>query len=168
MRAFTSLPRPLLRVAAILFAAATVFYSALWMYYIRARPQAVIGIEYDLQPPEHFLRVTRVIEGSGAGAAGLQPGDLVRAIEGRTLAAYEPLPETVVRGRPGDVVRVTIERPGEPAPMVLPVVLGEPLVDPGGRTPARAIVGEIVGSFPVAFLVVGASSRSLRSWRSRG
>src|SRR5213594_2314829 len=85
MSAFTSLPRPLLRFAAILFAAATVFYSALWMYYIRARPQAVIGIEYDVQSPEHLLRVTRVIEGSGAGAAGLQPGDLVRAIDGQPL-----------------------------------------------------------------------------------
>src|SRR5467141_1259336 len=126
MRAFASLPRPLLRFAAILFAAATILYSALWMYYIRARPQAVIGVEYDLQSPEHLLRVTRVVQGSGAGAAGLRPGDLVRAIDGEPLAAYDPLPEMVVRGRPGDVVRLTIERPGEPALMVLPVVLGEP------------------------------------------
>jgi S1-C subfamily serine protease len=85
MRGLTSLPRPLLRLATALFAAATVLYSAVWMYYIRAQPRVVIGIEYEDPHGEDPLRVTRVIAGSGAAAAGLRPGDLVRAIDGRPL-----------------------------------------------------------------------------------
>jgi len=155
MRGLTSLPRPVLRLAAILFAAATVLYSALWMHYIRVQPQSVIGIEYENSPGRSLLRVTRVIEGSGAAAAGVRAGDLVRAIDGRALPAYDPLRESVVRGRPGDLVRLTIERSGEPAPMVLPVVLGPRPALQGERTPARAIATELVCSFPVVFLVVG-------------
>jgi phosphoserine phosphatase RsbU/P len=155
MRGFTSLPRPLLRLAAILFAAASVLYSALWMYYIRAQSQVVIGIEYEEPQGADSLRVTQVIEGSGASAAGVRPGDMVRAIDDRAVVAYTPFPETVTRGRPGDVVRLTIERPGESAPRVLPVVLGPPSAGPGERTPAQAIATQAVGSFPVVFLAVG-------------
>ncbi len=45
MRGFTSLPRPLLVALATLFAAATILYSAIWMYYTRWEPKAQIGIE---------------------------------------------------------------------------------------------------------------------------
>ncbi len=162
MRGLTSLPRSLLRTAAILFAAATVLYSALWMRTIRVQPRSVIGIQYEGSGRGHLVRVTRVIEGSGAEAAGVRPGDLVRAIDGRTVAAYDPLRETVVRGRPGDVVRLTIERTGEAAPIVLPVVLGPRPVALGERTPAQAIATEVVGAFPVVFLVVGFSVLFMR------
>jgi phosphoserine phosphatase RsbU/P len=155
MRGLTSLPRPLLRVAAILFAAATVLYSGLWMRYIRAQPQARMGIEYEVLRARGLLRVTRVVEGSGAEAAGVRPGDLVRAIDGWTVSTYEPMPETVLRGRPGDVVRLTIERPAEAAPLVLPVVLSPPPAERVPRTRARAVASELVASFPVVFLVVG-------------
>src|SRR2546428_3795788 len=134
MGAFTSLPRPLLRIAAILFAAATVLYSGLWMYYIRAQPRVVIGIEYENPHGEDSLRVIRVIAGSGAEAAGLRPGDLLSAIDGRPLEAYVPFPETVTRGRPGDVVRLTIQPPGETIPLVLPVVLGSPSQETSERS----------------------------------
>src|SRR5207245_8022094 len=155
MLRLTSLPRPLLRIAAILFAAATVLYSGLWMRYIRMQPRSLIGIDYVISHGEHVPRVTGVIQGSGAEAAGLQPGDRLRAIDGRTFADYDPVPETVIRGRPGEMVLLTIERPGEPAPMVLPVVLGPRTAEPGAQTRARAIAIELVSSFPVVLLVVG-------------
>src|SRR5439155_1030994 len=140
----SAVPRPLLRFAAILFAAATIFYSGLWMYYIRAQPRVMIGIEHEDWQGRDFLRVTRVIAGSGAEAAGLRPGDLLLAIDGRPLEAYVPFPDTVTRGWPGDVVRVTIERPGEPTPRVVPVMLGAPPEEQGERTPARAIAIQAV------------------------
>jgi len=155
MSGLTSLPRPVLRLAAILLAAATVLYSGLWMYYIRVQPRVVIGIEYDNPRGRDSLSVTRVIAGSGAEAAGLRPGDLISAVDGRPLEAYVPLPDTVTRGQPGDVVRLTIERTGEAIPLVVPVVLGPPAGERGERTPARAIATQAVGSFPVMFLVVG-------------
>src|SRR3989454_2733303 len=156
MRGLTSLPRPLLRIAAILFAAATVLYSGLWMHYIRAHPRVLIGIEYKPSDGGRSLLVTKVVEGTGAAAAGLQPGDLVRAIGGRPLVPYAPLRDTVVRGRPGDVVRLTIERPGEAAPKVLSVVLGPLPAGQGGEpTPAGAVAIELGSPFPGVFLVVG-------------
>lgn len=155
MRRFTSLPLPLLRFAAILFAASTVLYSGLWMYCIRAQQRAVLGIQFEDPHGADSLRVTQVIEGSGAKAAGLQPGDIVRAIDDWTVVAYTPFPETVTRGWPGDVVRLTIERPGESGPRILPVILGPPPAGRGERTPAQAIATQAVGSFPVVFLVVG-------------
>src|SRR2546426_11524861 len=163
MRGLTSLPRPLLRIAAILFAAATVLYSGLWMHYIRAHPRVLIGIEYKPSDGGRSLLVTKVVEGTGAAAAGLEPGDLVRAIGGRPLVPYAPLRDTVVRGRPGDVVRLTIERPGEAAPKVLSVVLGPLPAGQGGEpTPAGAIAIELVTFFPVVFLVVGFSVLFMR------
>src|SRR3989449_8576597 len=155
MRGLTSLPRPLLRIAAMLLAAATVLYSALWMRYIRVQSQAMIGINYEASHVGHLLRVSGVVEGSGAAAAGVRPGDLLRAIDGQALTFHDPMPETVMRGRPGDVVRLTVERSGEAAPLVLPVVLGPRPQEQGGRTPARAVAVELVNSFPVVFLVVG-------------
>src|SRR2546426_5120097 len=155
MRGLTSLPRPLLQSAAILFAAATVLYSGLWMRYIRLQPQAMIGINYEASKVEHLLRVTGVVEGSGAAAAGVRPGDLLREIDGQALTFHDPMPGTVMRGRPGAVVRRTVERAGEAAPLVLPVVLGPRPQEQGGRTPARAVAVELVNSFPVVFLVVG-------------
>jgi hypothetical protein len=38
VRAFTSWPRPVLLALALAFAAATTFYSALWMYAVRVEP----------------------------------------------------------------------------------------------------------------------------------
>jgi sigma-B regulation protein RsbU (phosphoserine phosphatase) len=185
MPTLASLPRPLLRLAAMLFAAATVLYSALWMHYIRVQPRSMMGLEYEHPDGAAALRVTRVEEGGGAAAAGVRPGDRVSAIDGRPLAAFDPLREARTRGRPGDVVRLTIERPGEPAPvgepapaggpapsgapaasgtpapsgeptrLVLPVVLGPRATTGDAATPARAVAIQLVTSFPVVFLVVG-------------
>src|SRR2546421_574505 len=83
------------------------------------------------------------------------PRALLRAIGALALEAYAPFAETVPGGRPGDVVRVTIERPGEPAPRVVPLVLGPRPEERGERTPARTIAMQAVGSFPVVFLAVG-------------
>ncbi len=66
MRRFTSLPRPLLVGLAALFAAATILYSAIWMYYIRWEPKAQIGIEAPYSRLTRSMRVTRVPEGSAA------------------------------------------------------------------------------------------------------
>src|SRR6266850_2672000 len=162
MRGLASLPRTLLQSAAILFAAATVLYSGLWMRYIRLQPQAMIGIDYEASKVEHLLRVTGVVEGSGAAAAGVRPGDLLREIDGQTLTSQDPMPDTVTRGQPGDIVHLTLERSGEAAPLVLPVVLVPLPQERGGRTPARAVAAELVTSFPVVFLVVGFSVLFMR------
>jgi len=145
-----------------LFAGATVLYSGLWMRCIRFQSQAMIGINCETSPVEHLLRVTSVVEGSGAAAAGVRPGDLLLAIDGQTLTYHDPMPDTVTRGQPGDIVHLTLERSGEAAPLVLPVVLVPRPQEQGGRTPARAVAAQLVSSFPVVFLVVGFSVLFMR------
>src|SRR6266446_3086478 len=153
------------------------------MYYIRLKPQSMLGVEFRPTRGADRLLITRVVEGSGAAAAGVQPGDLVRAIDGRNFPALGSLWETVIRGRPGDVVRLTIDRSAAPVPsvapassvppapsvapapdggpasastvLILPVVLGPRSASESGETPARVIAEQLIASFPVPFLVVG-------------
>jgi hypothetical protein len=55
------------------FVAVLGVYSVVWMYYIRAQEQApVAGFAYEYRPSEHLVRITRIIEGGPAAAAGLQ------------------------------------------------------------------------------------------------
>jgi len=151
----TSRRQPFLWLLAVLFAAATVLYSVLWMYYIRQDARSMLGVQYDHAPGAADLKVTEVVPGSGAAAAGVRPGDLVRAIDGRGIAPFDPLRGTVVRRRPGDVVRLTIDRPGATTPLDRNLVLG-PLPEAlPAVTPARAIAQQIIASFPIVFLAVG-------------
>jgi hypothetical protein len=61
--------------------------------------------------------ITHVQEGSAAGKAGLQIGDVVVAIDGRPVADFESLTEQVGRHGPGDTIELELERnvPGEQA-----------------------------------------------------
>ena len=61
--------------------------------------------------------ITHVQDGSAAGKAGLQIGDVVVAIDGRPVANFESLTEQVGRHGPGDTIELEVERnvPGEQA-----------------------------------------------------
>ncbi|MCH7986489.1 MAG: PDZ domain-containing protein [Acidobacteria bacterium] len=162
MRGFTSLPRPLLVALAVLFAAATILYSAIWMYYIRWEPKAQLSIEFEYSATTRSLHLTRVLEGSAAEQAGLRSEDQVVAINGRPLDTLNPLYDAVSRGQPGDVVELTVERPGTAAPIVLQTVLRRRPAQAEELTLAQTVALEIINSFPVLFLVVGLGVLFLR------
>lgn len=50
--------------------------------------------------------------GSAAAAAGFQPGDLVRSIDGRSVARFEDM-QRIIQVRPGEPLSVTLERAGK-------------------------------------------------------
>ncbi|MDA2912452.1 SpoIIE family protein phosphatase [Acidobacteriia bacterium AH_259_A11_L15] len=165
MRGFTSLPRPLLLGLATLFAVATILYSAIWMYYIRWESKAQIGIstEAPFSMLTRSMRVTRVPEGSAAERAGLRPEDRIVAINGRRLDTPNPYSDAVYQGQPGDVVELTVERPGAAAPIVLQTVLQpRPAQEEEELTPAQTVAVELLRSYPVLFLVVGLGVLFLR------
>lgn len=56
-------------------------------------------------------RVQAVIEGSAAEAAGFQPGDLVLAIDGRSIDGFSDL-QRVVSSSAGDTLAFTVDRGG--------------------------------------------------------
>lgn len=148
--------RPLLWLPAGLFAAATILYGALWMYCVRQSPQSMLGVEFDHEPGALSLTITEVTPGEGAAAAGILPGDRVRGIDGRPLAGFRPLLGTVVRHRPGEVVRLDIDRPPGGDRLTVPLVLGPLQASTRPDTPpAQRIAAQVIASFPVVFLVVG-------------
>lgn len=57
--------------------------------------------------------VEQIAPGSPAEAAGIQPGDVIVAIEGAAIADAQALIQTIARKRPGDAVAVRIVRQGQ-------------------------------------------------------
>jgi len=82
-----------------------------------------------------FLMVVSARTGSPAEKAGLRPGDVLKAIDGRhTRPLPGPVGQRLLRGAPGSVVKVTVLRAGEPDPLEISLVRERPTpVPPKGR-----------------------------------
>ena len=105
MRALSSWPRPLLLGLAALSAAVTIFYSALWMYGVRFKPGAYLGVDVDTAGEAATLDLRGVVDGSPAHRAGLRAGDRILTLNGRPLTPWAPLLQPVGHGRPGGAPR---------------------------------------------------------------
>jgi serine protease Do len=57
--------------------------------------------------------IAEVVSGSGAEQAGLQPGDVITELNGKTIRSAADVGTIVSALKPGDRVRVTIERDGD-------------------------------------------------------
>jgi carboxyl-terminal processing protease len=83
-----------------------------------------IGIQVDMK--DNRLTVVAPIEGSPAEAAGFRPGDVVLAVDGKSLSG-KTLNDTVglIRGQRGTPVTLTVLRQGETDPQEITVVRAE-------------------------------------------
>jgi sigma-B regulation protein RsbU (phosphoserine phosphatase) len=148
---------------AAIFAAAMVLYSSLWMYTVRQpAPHVELGFNPQYSPGDHFLLVRNVEKKSPAEQADLQVDDRIVAINGRSLESEAVFAEIWRRGRPGDSVELTVERPGQPGTLTLRGTFraARPQSSEVGRAKASAL--EILNSFPVLFLIVGLTVLFLR------
>ena len=147
----------LLYLAAVLFAAITVFYAIVWVHYLPKSGTVRIGLEFIYSLPSRHLRVARVIQGSNAEKAGLRPGDEVLAINGKTLDTLTPYYDFIVSGSPGESVEILVLRPGEKSPRPVTLALESVLRIDMFRAlnPARLIALQVMRSYPVLFLAVG-------------
>ena len=57
-----------------------------------------------------LVRVTRVLPGSPAAAAGVQAGDVLREVDGQELPSAGALIDRIAAARPGTTVVLTIDR----------------------------------------------------------
>ena len=169
MRPWSALPRSLLATLATFLAAAAALYSSLWMYNVRhVRPPVELGfnrthaIQERYDEKTHSVAVLDVVRGSPAEQAGLRVNDRIVAVNGRPLVTMAPFDEVWSRGRPGDTVELTVERAGEPKPVVLHGVFRAASPDNATEGLARTSAQEVTGSFPVLFLVVGFTVLFLR------
>jgi carboxyl-terminal processing protease len=78
-------------------------------------PPSFTGIGVAVGPEHRGLRIVRVFDSSPAARAGLKPGDLIVAVNGRKLEGLPPdTAVALVKGLPGTDVTLAVE--AEPAP----------------------------------------------------
>lgn len=78
-----------------------------------------VGVEL-MQLPDRSLRVIAPIDDSPAARAGLRPGDVIIAIDGKPIEGDSAEAGRVqLRGKPGSEVTLRVVREGEPAPLDL-------------------------------------------------
>ncbi|NNK37730.1 MAG: S41 family peptidase [Xanthomonadales bacterium] len=72
------------------------------------------GIGIDVQPEEGRIVVNAVINGSPADQAGINPGDLILAIDGQPIRGRR-IPEAIdqLTGDPGTRLELTVQTPGD-------------------------------------------------------
>ena len=75
------------------------------------------------QETQNGQEVVQVQDGSPAAQAGLQPGDIITAVDGTTLDADHLLQDQLFEHKVGDTVQLTIDRDGQT--MTISVTLGE-------------------------------------------
>src|ERR1700683_2827548 len=151
----------LLLTAALIFAAATVVYSCVWMYYARLHPHVELGMDTTLFSAAEVSEITKVEKGSPADEAGLRINDRIIGVDGKKLDAYATgLSSAWSNGRPGDVVTLTIQRPGVQQALVIRATFRAPASQ--SLPLARSLALQIMGTYPVVFLIVGLSVLFMR------
>lgn len=86
------------------------------------QPYLGLGLA-DLPGAQGGVQVGSVASGSAAGSAGVQVGDVITAVDGRTVLSRDDLLQALLSRKPGDVVKLTVERAGQP--LTVDVTLGE-------------------------------------------
>src|SRR5260370_33416104 len=143
-----------LTLRAIFCCTATIVYSFAWMYYIRFRTPVELGLRLQLVSSENSVEIVAVEAGSAAEQAGLRPRDRSIAVnvENLTAASCTVLFRAAVAGKPGETIGLTIQRPGQVEPFPAQAVFR---AAPNSVTRPKAVAFQILGSYPLAFLVVG-------------
>lgn len=155
--------RPLLLTLAVIFAVATVVYSVSWMYYQRVVLPVEVGMDTDPSPAGMIVK--NVWKSSPAEKSGMRVHDVITAINGRSTVAPaacgQVLDQVWIASRPGDSVNLTIRRPGQAQPLLLTAVF-RAAEGTGDVSLARKGAMEVIGFYPMLFLVVGLAVLFLR------
>ena len=155
--------RAVLAALAVLYAAATLFYSGWWLVAVRtATPEVELGLESTYLPAERAMRVDSVAKGSPAEKAGLRVGDQIIAFNRRGLEDENDLTRVWMQHRPGDTVQLTIRRPGLASPLVLTGVFRRRRAASGELSLPAHVTREVQKTFPVPFVIVGLTVLFLR------
>ncbi len=158
----SSFSKPLLATLATLFAAATIFYTALWMYGNYRQPSVELGFSNEYVGAEHCELVESVQSGSPAESAGLRTGDRIIEINGRHIENALSIVDGWFMHHPGDAVDLTIQRAHVSAPFVIKAVFRARAPTSKEGKIAQDLGQDIANTYPVGFLVVGLAVLFLR------
>jgi sigma-B regulation protein RsbU (phosphoserine phosphatase) len=158
----SSFSKPLLATLATLFAAATISYSAFWMYSNYRQIPVELGFDNEYLEAEHCELVKSVDRDSPAESAGLRAGDRIIEINGRHIENAFSIVNVWSKHHPGDTVNLTIQRAHVSAPFVIVARFRAPLSSSQEGSVAVDVAQDIFNTYPVAFLVVGLAVLFLR------
>lgn len=148
------MPRPLLLGIATLLATAMLVHSALWMHYIRWQPRIYLGLDPGRIPQAGALMVSYIAPNSPAAQAGLQVGDRILSINGRTTNTLYPFYDLLRHGRAEDAVRVIVESGGPAGRHVFSLELHSSPAAPRKLNWVDFFSKQLITSFPMWFLIV--------------
>jgi hypothetical protein len=152
MRSLSSIPRPLLLGAAILFAVALLVYTSVWLYYAGWMAPVQFGMEWK---PEFapYVTIMTLTPGGPAERAGLRVGDRILEVNGYPQHVLSVAP-AIAHGKPGDIVTLQVQRPGVAEPFSLPLTLA---ASPPREQlpPAKWLALQVLNYYPLPFLIVG-------------
>jgi putative serine protease PepD len=74
---------------------------------------AFVGVDLNANSNSGGAQINSVQAGSPADTGGLQPGDVVTAINGKSISSTEQFIETVDTYAPGQKIRLTVNRGGQ-------------------------------------------------------
>jgi len=95
------------------------------------------GIGAEIQEKEGHIIIVSPIKGSPAEKAGLKPNDMIMSVDGKSLQGMNSTQAvTLIRGKKGTKVELTISRPGTEAPMTVPIVRD--------NIPIETVYGEMI------------------------
>ena len=162
MRKLSTLPKPLLAMIATLFAATTILYSGLWIYFTFWRPRVQLGFDNNYLAKEGCELITDIYKDSPAEKAGLRVGDRILKVDGEGFENEYTLTDIWAMHKPGDEVELTVQRPGVSSAFIIPAVFRSFRSPTGEAGLTEHMSRDITSIFPVAFLVVGLAVLFLR------
>jgi len=159
MRRFATFPRPVLLALAILFGAATTAYSILWMVHVHYVVDLGTGLRW---LASHEAEVHDVESESSPWQVGLRSGDRITAVNGEKLDNPSPFYgypfyQAVMLGHKGDIVQLSVRRPGEKGEVTL-----KPTLIASSPSGLRGLALRAMSFYPLFFLVVGMLVLGLR------
>jgi sigma-B regulation protein RsbU (phosphoserine phosphatase) len=139
-------------------------YGAIWMYDVRTMVELGFNKAHaDVYSNKtHSIAIGDVEPGSPAEQAGLRAGDAIIGVNGSALTTSAPFDEAYARGRPGDLITLTVTRPGDLQPLVLHGIFRKRMSLVLAEGLAQSSAQQIKNSFPVLFLLVGFAVLFLR------
>ena len=112
------------------------------------------------------IEIHSVYPNSPAEKAGLKANDRIVAINGSSADSASAWDELMSRtwrsSQPGDTVTLTLQRPGQSQPLVITPRFRARQGAGDTKTIARTIADQILGSYPLLFLIVGLAVLFLR------
>ena len=162
MAVIRSLPRPLLLLAAAIFATASLFYGGLWVAYANRRIPVELGFDNKYLPLDRCELVQSVAPDSPAERAGMKRGDRIILVNGSPLEEERSLIVVWAAHKPGDTVELTIQRAGVPDQLVLRGTFRANTASTAEAGVAADIGENITRLLPLPFLTVGLAVLFLR------